>query len=279
VDRASTTAIAGSNAYNDFLDDELIRQQHEIMGQIKREQEEDFNGTKQQTTSTPGKMMTAKVANEESLWSPTMNTPSSPATRPLPPARTVEPPSEDNYLDQYLDDPTMMLEQQRIMDEILQQQQVTKQDDYVTTTTHEIEHHKKTAVPTSVASIPPSSSRPCSVQMENAPFLFADIQRRPKLSMKSFTSSLTGGQLPSEEDDLVRAYGSQSLRIKGTNHTWKEIEQGQATLVQCPSCSTILQVSRKAKLLYCTKCQEVSPIALYGDNKSTTNDDRIALGL
>ena len=303
---SSTTAVLD----DDFLhDDELIRQQHEIMEQIQREQREAVkNRTKKQATPPANMMMmtATKEANEESTWS-LDNTKLSPATPPLlsSPARTtvslpfVE--EEDDYIDHYLHDPAMMLEQQRLMDEILQQRQhqATKQqddddDDNVNMTTYNVEHHhKKKPVPSSfAASMPQSLSPPSRIQVENTPSQFAQIQRRPKLNMmmKSITAPATAGDhhhhpRSSEEDALVRAYGSQSLRIKGTNHTWKAIEAGNATLVQCPCCSTFLQVSRQAKLLYCIKCQEVTPIAVCGgggddnNNKSTLNDDRIALVL
>jgi len=63
-----------------------------------------------------------------------------------------------------------------------------------------------------------------------------------------------------EHDALFELYQGKKIQVRGTNHTWKSIAKGNATLVQCPVCFTILQVGSTAKLLFCTKCNEVSPI-------------------
>lgn len=64
-----------------------------------------------------------------------------------------------------------------------------------------------------------------------------------------------------EQDAHVEVYQGKRVQVRGTNHTWKSIAKGKATLVQCPVCSTILQVGSQAKLLFCTKCNEVSPVS------------------
>lgn len=66
-----------------------------------------------------------------------------------------------------------------------------------------------------------------------------------------------------EQDGHVKIYQGKRIQVRGTNHTWKKIAKGNATLVQCPVCSTILQVGTSARLLFCTKCNEVSPISVH----------------
>ena len=108
---------------------------------------------------------------------------------------------------------------------------------------------------------------------------FACIQRPLYTKPSSIHSQVAINTSPAiyntEEDSLVDVHGEKSLRIKGTRHTWNEIELGRAIIVQCPCCSIFLQVSRKATLLFCTKCEEVSPIVIH-QGKSTSDDSRIA---
>jgi hypothetical protein len=101
--------------------------------------------------------------------------------------------------------------------------------------------------------------------------------RRPSPRRAASTSSLEDKTndtvIPRHEDSLIELYGGRKLQVRGTNHTWKCIAKGKATLVQCPVCFTILQVGSNAKLLYCTQCHEVSPIGLVVD--STMFDYRL----
>jgi hypothetical protein len=85
---------------------------------------------------------------------------------------------------------------------------------------------------------------------------------------------------PCQKDCFVEIYRGKKVHVKGTDHTWKCIAEGKATLVQCPVCLTILQVGLHAKLLYCTTCQEVSPIVLAIDDSSMSDyrlDGKIAI--
>lgn len=61
------------------------------------------------------------------------------------------------------------------------------------------------------------------------------------------------------EDWVTCLSNGKTVWVKGTRHTYKSIIMGRATLVQCPACHTVLQISDTAKLVYCTACQEVSP--------------------
>jgi hypothetical protein len=80
-----------------------------------------------------------------------------------------------------------------------------------------------------------------------------------------------------EQDALVELYQGKKIQVRGTNHTWKSIAKGKATLVQCPVCFTILQVGLTAKLLFCTKCSEVSPIGIHDSTTDFRADGLIAI--
>jgi hypothetical protein len=71
-----------------------------------------------------------------------------------------------------------------------------------------------------------------------------------------------GGELKStlHRHDRVVRMGHQDLRVKGTKHCYDAISNGEATIVQCSSCQSILQVSSTAKLLFCVHCQQVTPM-------------------
>lgn len=80
-----------------------------------------------------------------------------------------------------------------------------------------------------------------------------------------------------EQDALVELYQGKKIQVRGTNHTWKSIAKGKATLVQCPVCFTILQVGSTAKLLFCTKCNEVSPVGIHDSSMDYRADGLIAV--
>lgn len=65
--------------------------------------------------------------------------------------------------------------------------------------------------------------------------------------------------------DKVVKVGQRKLRVKGTKNTFDAIAHGKAIILQCPACTTILQVSETAKLLYCSICQNVTPVHLAKD--------------
>jgi hypothetical protein len=64
------------------------------------------------------------------------------------------------------------------------------------------------------------------------------------------------------QDRMTRLGNGRKLRIKGTQHAYMSIARGTAIIVTCPCCQTVLQVDASTKLLYCTRCQHVSPIDL-----------------
>jgi hypothetical protein len=98
-----------------------------------------------------------------------------------------------------------------------------------------------------------------------------------KGSTSPSTSMLRGHH---QAQDQVVKVGHKNLRLKGTNQTYDAIARGNAVILQCPTCATILQVSSTAKLLYCVICQNVTPVHLARDRavvnptaNGTTNVD------
>jgi hypothetical protein len=305
-------------------DEELIREQHEIMKQIQQEQNtshrlnRDDEGKPNQSiittcahhkkdTITAETTTTVPSVIPSPLWYPMASTPLSHPTLSTDKCEVISSPVSDQTsssfsIDMFIDDPNMMQEQQQIMDEIMRQRATstakvpfipTSADCSLNNTIYEdygVNDHvapqqlatrkpmPKTSLTTNIATRPESSQK---LSLENAPLsnAFACIPRPLYTKPSSIHSQVAINTSPAiyntEEDSLVDVYGEKSLRIKGTRHTWKEIELGRAIIVQCPCCSTFLQVSRKATLLFCTKCEEISPIVIH-QGKSTSDDSRIA---
>ena len=114
-------------------------------------------------------------------------------------------------------------------------------------------YKKKQAHPTRPGPLHPSTCADGRLRQDDALSRQDDALSRQK--------SLSSSTLYAKEDDaLIELSQGRTLRVRGTNHTWKSIANGQATLVQCPMCRTILQVGSNAKLLYCTNCHVVSLI-------------------
>ena len=63
-------------------------------------------------------------------------------------------------------------------------------------------------------------------------------------------------------EDSVLDTGRRRVRVAGMSNTFQDISTGQAELVQCPGCQGYLQVSPSARNLFCTLCQQVSPMDL-----------------
>jgi hypothetical protein len=81
--------------------------------------------------------------------------------------------------------------------------------------------------------------------------------------------------IASIQDRVTRLNNGKKLRVKGTHHAYMSIDKGTAIIATCPCCQTVLQVDASAKLLYCTRCQTVSPIELA--TSSTSNVINVAL--
>jgi hypothetical protein len=75
----------------------------------------------------------------------------------------------------------------------------------------------------------------------------------PALLQPSFPSTSK-----SNADDRVGRLFGKPIKIKGASHVYNDILEGNATLVQCPVCSSCAQVGRQTKLFLCPVCKSVS---------------------
>jgi LSD1 subclass zinc finger protein len=83
-------------------------------------------------------------------------------------------------------------------------------------------------------------------------------------SEKSFEALTTARSLrhPVVDDHVFKIGKHKSLRLQGTRKAYDAISNGTAMIVQCATCRTILQVAASAKLLYCSLCENVTPVRL-----------------
>jgi hypothetical protein len=218
--------------------------------------------------------------------------------------------SDDNFL-RFINDPSIVEEQRRIMDEIISDrsspsnsarhsgsrvESPSSDSPYTSlspfSSTSDCVHSQEVRASSNAS----STRRITSQRLQNE--ISGHIEQAAERSLwrtrsnpkhhralrRSSSSSLEekSSDAPCQEDAFVELYRGKKLHVKGTNHTWKCIAKGEATLVQCPVCFTILQVGSHAKLLYCTRCQEVSPIGLAVDDSSVSDyrlDGKIAIVL
>lgn len=261
--------------------DEVIRQQIEIMKQIK-------------DAATPEKRLKEEPSPPRERLSYTLRSPPSLRQHSPPPRPKSPPPStgDEDFFLQCLQEPNMIEEQRRIMEEILRQrgEDCTQANSKIASDPRGSVYATATRRPVSekVDDLEDCIEQAAHRHHTTPPTLRRSSRRitPPNLlpsgapPAKAQASAMTHNDsiLDCSEDRKINIYGNKKLRVRGTNHTWKNIAQGEATLVQCPGCSTILQVGQNAKLLYCTECNEVSPIKLQlqSSNGSSASDSRIA---
>lgn len=71
------------------------------------------------------------------------------------------------------------------------------------------------------------------------------------------------GVMATTTDDCVQKVSAvKKLRLKGTRHVYKAIEQGTSALAQCFNCHTILHVPKSCTAVYCSMCHQVTPMEL-----------------
>ena len=164
--------------------------------------------------------------------------------------------AEENCLEEYLTDSTLLEEQRRIMErfEREQKQQRQQQQQPQRRRTQETRQPRvsdtATAQPRHLATLLSAPRRDSGG---------ADVRYRTKEELATPSSS---AELLL--NDTVTKVGKQRVRIKGTRHVYESISNGTATLVRCVSCHGVFQVSATAKRLYCTHCHEISPILPVG---------------
>lgn len=103
-------------------------------------------------------------------------------------------------------------------------------------------------------------------------------QRLHSKGCLSFCKKSGDGAADNWEDDQVLVFpNGRIIRLKGTQHTHEAIERGNATLVHCFNCRSSMQVSSRAKAVYCPVCHEATPIDLarvcspFADPRSATS--------
>lgn len=58
---------------------------------------------------------------------------------------------------------------------------------------------------------------------------------------------------------IVEMYPGTFVHIHGTRKAWDAIAKGQAVVVQCSVCKKRFQISKSARVLYCTNCGSLTP--------------------
>ena len=173
---------------------------------------------------------------------------------PCPSTKASSPSSEDQVWSVTTIQPTPeeVLRQQAILDAIQRERRLAEVQGV------------RPVVPLPSRSSPPRQPAARSSPQDTNAAVSANSQRRA--SCNRGTAKKNPASSPSTMsmvDDRVANLGNgKKLRLKGTKHAYKSILQGQATIVQCPCCHIMLQISATAKNLYCTGCHQVSPILL-----------------
>ena len=198
-----------------------------------------------------------KPAAKKTLFTPKdhlscSNQKASPLPVPVPPRRQLkgDPLSDASDL-QLLADPEEVRQQQAILDAIAQERSLSQAEQCATTVP------PSAAVSTSSRGSAAAAPR----RRQQAPQPPRSPHQGSSRCRKSAASKGPSSSLSAMVDDQVASLGNgKKIRLKGTKHAYKSILRGQATIVQCPCCHIMLQISSTAKNLYCTACQQVSPI-------------------
>jgi hypothetical protein len=147
----------------------------------------------------------------------------------------------------YLNDADLIREQLRIYQEIQLQHEakpsnITMDDLYTTQT--------------------PTQDQVDSLKDQVSETSTTAINQAREMPNNSSKTVLSDKVIASSQDHVTRLGNGKNLRVKGTKHAYMSISRGTAIIVTCPCCQTVLQVDASTKLLYCTRCEHVSPIEL-----------------
>jgi hypothetical protein len=244
------------------IDDDFIQQQEAIM--------RDFGN------------ITVEQMGKASCPPPRRTFKKNPTDRKPPPL--TSPPIQDkvdtsNTSNEYLDtnfcdllnDAVLIREQRRIFEEIQRQHEAkpsAKDKDDLDTT--------KNPTQKQVDSLTDTVSETSMNQgLRRMQHLHADataIDQTRDIPDKSFETVPSDKVIASSQDRMTRLGNGRKLRVKGTQHAYISIARGTAIIVTCPCCQTVLQVDASTKLLYCTRCQHVSPIELATSPTSNGNN-------
>jgi len=102
-----------------------------------------------------------------------------------------------------------------------------------------------------------------SLGVEGVDIIRSQIHGRGKQRNKTLlpNSSLQRSNNTLAADDRIDQFGcGKKVLIKGASRVLRDIEEGNAVIVHCPSCSAVLQVGKGTLNLFCSVCKEISPI-------------------
>jgi hypothetical protein len=225
------------------IDDDFIQQQEAIM--------RDFRRNKNQMRAASSNSFFEKKTNAGIVPPPIIT----------PPVSQDEVDTDASYnADTYTsfcdfsNDPELIREQRRIFQEIQRQRETTKPKSI---TQNEVDHLTEQVLETSIR----QSSRRLSGRSIHS-------QTRGLPDSKIIPSDKV---IASCQDRVMRLGNGKTLKVKGTTHAYMSIARGTAIIVTCPCCQTVLQVDASTKLLFCTRCQQVSPIELATANTNNCN--------
>jgi endogenous inhibitor of DNA gyrase (YacG/DUF329 family) len=189
------------------------------------------------------------------------------------PPHVTPPPSQDevdasnmnenldtNFCD-FLNDAELIREQRRIFGEIQRQHEAKPSN----TTPNQVSSLTDQVLET--------STRLGLRQMQHFQASTSAINQARGMPDKSSKTVSSDNVIASSQDRVTRLDNGKKLRIKGTQHAYMSIARGTAIIVTCPCCQTVLQVDASTKLLFCTRCQHVSPIELATSPKQIRHDN------
>jgi hypothetical protein len=109
------------------------------------------------------------------------------------------------------------------------------------------------------STVPAASSRR---RRDTAASDLREKRRAAPRNFKSSSPSVGRSQQFHHMEDRHFQVGNKSLRVQGTRKAYDAIANGKAIIVQCATCKAILQIAASAKLLYCSLCENVTPVHL-----------------
>lgn len=90
------------------------------------------------------------------------------------------------------------------------------------------------------------------------------------------SASLPHSSEPAAGDRAGHFRSGKKVIIKGASHVYSDIARGNAVLVNCPCCGTVLQVGKSTVNLFCSVCQRISPMDTISRTAPHRSDDEIA---
>ncbi|KAG7341625.1 hypothetical protein IV203_023578 [Nitzschia inconspicua] len=111
--------------------------------------------------------------------------------------------------------------------------------------------------------------RPTTRQSETASRQQDAASKLEKSTQGTAKSSMERSHQHHHMEDQTFQVGKKKLHVQGTRTAYDAIANGNAIIVQCATCKAILQVASSAKLLYCSFCENVTPVQLAQEQQVT----------